>query len=111
MSLCQKSSPPRGVSPVEDGGNQDGSLLCSQANGTGGVVTHPVVVVVVSGVKCRALLDSGSGANFSTSKLLALIRSRPMRHEEKDIDMLMDSGKMEVEIQEMEIASMVVLLR
>ena len=103
-SLCDKPKPPTVVNPVEDGGNQAGSLMCSQAN-DGGVVTHPVVVVVAGGVKCRALLDSGSGANYSSSKLLALIGSKPIRHEEKDIDMLMDTVKKKVEIHKVTIAS------
>ena len=39
----------------------------------GNDVAYPVVVVEIEGVKCRALLDTGSGSSFASSTLLNTI--------------------------------------
>jgi hypothetical protein len=44
-------------------------------------VTHPVVIVEVEGVKCRALLDTGAGSSYSSAALLDRIPKRPSKKE------------------------------
>jgi hypothetical protein len=50
-----------------------------QPNGSD--VAYPVVVVEIEGVKCRALLDTGSGSSFASSTLLNTIGKKPVRQE------------------------------
>jgi hypothetical protein len=50
---------------------EDGQKLMCQPNGSD--VAYPVVVVEIEGVKCRALLDTGSGSSFASSTLLNTI--------------------------------------
>ena len=36
-------------------------------------VIHSVVVVIVQGVRCRALLDTGAGSSYASAALLSLL--------------------------------------
>ena len=76
--------------------------MCSTSKGS---VTYPVVVVVVCGIRCRALLDSGSGACYASSALIDKIGSRPVRREVKNIEMLMHTMKTKVEIHKLDIVA------
>ena len=52
---------------------------------------YPVVVVLVEGVQCRALLDTGAGSSYVSAALLQRINKQPVRTEYKRIDMIMCS--------------------
>ncbi|KAK3751387.1 hypothetical protein QZH41_002580 [Actinostola sp. cb2023] len=47
------------------------------ATQTGGKMCHPVVVVTVNGVKCRALLDTGSTSTYISGLLVDLLGIKP----------------------------------
>ena len=52
---------------------------------------YPVVVVLVEGVQCRALPDTGAGSSYAAAALLQQINKQPVRTEYKRIDMIMCS--------------------
>ena len=45
----------------------------------------------VEGIKCRALLDTGSGNSYASSGLLELIKRKPIREDYKRIGMMIQS--------------------
>ena len=51
-----------------------------------GTVTYPVVVVIVNGVKCRALLDTGAGSCYVSEALIRHLGKKPVRKEHRRID-------------------------
>ena len=67
-------------------------------------VIHPVVVIKVEGVKCRALLDTGSSSNYMSSTLLDLIKKNPVRQEHKSIETLLGTSAQNINVYEVEIS-------
>ena len=55
------------------------------------LVTYPVLVIEVEGVKCQALIDTGAGSSYASSKLINKINKKPIRRETKRIETLMHS--------------------
>ena len=55
------------------------------------LVTYPVLVIEVEGVKCRALIDTGAGSSYESSNLINKINKKPIRRESKRIETLMHS--------------------
>ena len=49
-------------------------------------VIYPVAIVKVNGVKCRALLDTGSGSSYTSDGLLDYLKINPTRKEIKTIE-------------------------
>ena len=49
-------------------------------------VRHPVVVVKVNGVKCRALLDTGATGTYISALLVDLLKVKPARTLTRGID-------------------------
>ena len=49
-------------------------------------VIYPVAIVKVNGVKCRALLDTGSGSSYTSDGLLNYLKINPTRKEIKTIE-------------------------
>ena len=43
-----------------------------------GDVTHPVVLILVDGVKCRALLDTGAGSSYVSGGLMNVLKKKPI---------------------------------
>ena len=68
-----------------------------------GLVTHPVLVIEVEGVKCRALIDTGAGSSYVPSKLINKINKEPVLRESKRIESLMHSVVKKTEIYQFEI--------
>ena len=68
-----------------------------------GDVTHPVVVLLVDGVKCRALLDTGAGSSYVSAGLMTFLKKRPIRKETKHIEMMMNSTTKNVEVFKVQI--------
>ena len=54
-------------------------------------MTYPVVVIEVEGVKCTALIDTGAGSSYVSSKLISRLNKKPIRKESKRIETLMHS--------------------
>ena len=67
-------------------------------------VIYPVVIVKVEGIKCRALLDTGSGNSYASSGLLELIKQKPIRQDYKRIEMMMQSTTRVIDIYNIEIS-------
>ena len=66
-------------------------------------VTYPVVVIEVEGVKCRALIDTGAGSSYVSSKLISRLNKKPIRKESKRIETLMHSVVQKTAIYELQI--------
>ena len=75
-------------------------LLCQPSSKN---VVYPVVVVKVEGVKCRALLDTGSGSSFASSTLLNTIGKKALRQEFKSIEMMLQTATRKIDVYEVEI--------
>ena len=45
--------------------------------------TYPVAIIKVNGVKCRALLDTGSGSSYISESFIDLLKINPVRKEQK----------------------------
>ena len=61
----------------------------------------PVIIIKVNGVKCRALIDTGSGSSYISAKLVDILRAKPIATETREVEMLMSSKSVRVEIYEM----------
>ena len=72
------------------------------ATGEMGVV-YPVVIVRVEGVKCRALLDTGAGSSYVSTKLAETIGQKPYKREHRKIDMMMSTTTTKIEMYKYEI--------
>ena len=69
-------------------------------------VTYPVVLVMVNGVKCRALVDTGAGSCYASSALIERLSIKPERQERRRIEMLMHTTSCKVEIYKLDIANL-----
>ena len=67
------------------------------------LVTYPVLVIEVEGVRWRALIDTGAGSSCTSSKLINKINKKPIRRETKRIETLMHSVVKKTEIYHFEI--------
>ena len=54
-------------------------------------VTYPVAIIRVNGVKCRALLDTGSDSSYISESFIDLLKINPVRNEYKTIETLTNS--------------------
>ena len=68
-------------------------------------VCHPVVVIEVNGIKCRALLDTGAGSSYASAALLDKLRLKPERSEVRRIEMMIGATTERVEIYSLQISS------
>ena len=68
-------------------------------------VIYPVVVVEVEGVKCRALLDTGSGNSYVSSTLMNLTKKKPIRQEIKTIEMMLHTTTKTIDVYNVEITN------
>ena len=74
------------------------------ATGEGSVI-YPVVVVVVDGIKCRALLDTGSGSSYASAALVARLNKRPFHVEHRQIEMMLCSTVQKVQSYSVKVGS------
>ena len=65
----------------------------------------PVLVIKVNGVKCRALIDSGSGSSYISAKLVNILKVKPVSTQTKQVEMLMSSKRTRMEIYQLNIES------
>ena len=68
-------------------------------------VIHPVVVVKVLGMKCRALLDTGAGSSYASAALLNLLQVRPYHREVRQIEMMLGAVTKQVKIFQVLVSS------
>ena len=70
-----------------------------------GSVIYPVVVVVVDGIKCRALLDTGAGSSYASAALVERLNKRPTHIEHKQIEMMLCSTIQKVQSYTVKVAN------
>ena len=61
-------------------------------------VVYPIVLVEIDGVKTHALLDTGAGSSYASTKLINFLNKRPKETLTKRIDMMLGSSTTDVEI-------------
>ena len=61
-------------------------------------VVYPVVLVNVNGIKTRALLDTGAGSSYASTKLINALHMKPTETQTKQIEMILGSMTTDVEI-------------
>ena len=66
-------------------------------------VIYPIVMVKVNGIKCRALLDTGSGSSYASSTLIKRIKKKPTRTETKQIEMMLHVSTKKINIYNVDI--------
>ena len=66
-------------------------------------VIHPVVIVCVEGIKCRALLDTGSSSTYVSSTLIDMAKKQPLRNEYKSVEMMLQRTSEKMEVYELQI--------
>ena len=71
-------------------GQRHHTSICNKSQqGNDAKVIYPVVVVKVWGVKCRALLDTGTGSSYTSAGLLDLIKACPQQSQIPTIEMML----------------------
>ena len=70
------------------------------------LVIHPVVVLKVNNIMCRALLDTGAGSSYAPAVLLDRLKLKPIKKETKNIDMMMSSTTRKLGIYHVEISEL-----
>ena len=78
-------------------------LVTGDHEGSGFI--YPVAVVVVGGIKCRALLDTGAGSSYVSAALVERLNKRPTHVEHKQIEMMLCSTIQKVQSYIMKVAS------
>ena len=63
-------------------------------------VIHLVVVVLINGIKCRALSDYGARSSYISSTIVNLLRKPPAMKETQRIEMMMNSTTRNIQIYE-----------
>ena len=61
----------------------------------------PVIVIKVNGVKCRALIDTGSGSSYISAKLVEVVKAKPISTQTRQVEMLMSSKSVRMDIYEL----------
>ena len=69
-------------------------------------IVYPVVVVKVNGVKCRALLDTGAGNSYISSKLIDVLNQKPVAREFRRIDMMMCTTTKKIDVYKITIENL-----
>ena len=67
-------------------------------------VCHPVVVVKVNGVKCRALLDTGATGTYISALLVDLLKAKPARTLTRGIKTIMGLVTKRIETDDVKIS-------
>ena len=49
-------------------------------------VIYPVAIINVNGIKCHALVDTGSGSSYSSEAIIDLLKISPIRKEYETIE-------------------------
>ena len=65
-------------------------------------VTYPVAFIQIEGVKCHALIHTGTGASYASSTLINHINKKLIRTETRKIETLMSRNTRKIEIYSVE---------
>ena len=76
-------------------------LVATEAN-----VTYPVAIIKVNGVKCRALLDTGSGSSYISQSFIDLRKINPVRKEYKTIKTITNSTTKKLKIYNLKVENL-----
>ena len=55
-------------------------------------VVYPIVLVEIDGIKTHALLDTGAGSSYASTKLINLLNKKPKETATKRINMMLRSS-------------------
>ena len=66
-------------------------------------MTYRIAVIEVEGVKCRALIDTGAGSSYVSSKLISRLNKKPIHKESKHIETLMHPVVQNIAIHELQL--------
>ena len=66
-------------------------------------VIYPVAIVKINGVKCHALLDTGSGSSYASEGLLDYLKISPTRKEIKTVETLTNLTNKNIKIYSVKI--------
>ena len=69
-------------------------------------VTYPVAIIKVNGVKCRALLDTGSGSSYISESFINVLKINPIRKEHKTIETLTNSTTKKLKIYNLKVENL-----
>ncbi len=61
-------------------------------------VIYPIVLVEIDGIKTHALLDTGAGSSYASTKLIDALKKRPKEVKTKRVEMMLTSSTTRVEI-------------
>ena len=86
-----------------DRGNTDNSMKATQIGD--GPVWYPVVILEVTGIKCRALLDSGAGSSYASAALLERIGAKPHHSGLRKIEMMLGASSRLMEVYRIKLNS------
>ena len=56
-------------------------------------VIYPVVIIIVNSIKCRALLETGSGSFYASEAIIDLLKINPIRKEYRTIETINSTTK------------------
>ena len=72
MSKMQAAPYHTGICELDrdDKSGDESKVLLTASSAGNAMVTYPVVIVKVDGVKCRALLDTGADSSYASSTLI-----------------------------------------
>ena len=69
-------------------------------------VVYPVVVVNVDGIKCRALLDTGTGSSYISSSLANRLKKSPSQKDYKQTQTMLHTTTTKVEVYKLEVSNL-----
>ena len=68
-------------------------------------VIYPMIKVMVQGIACRALLDTGAGSSYASAELIKRLKLSPSRIEHKEIETMLHTTPTRIEVYDLEINS------
>ena len=63
-----------------------------------GQVIHPMVLVDVDGIRCRAILDTAASTSYASSSLIDALEKKMLRKEAREIKMMLGTKKTVLEV-------------
>ena len=69
-------------------------------------VTYPVAIIKVNGVKCRALLDTGSGSSYISESFIELLKINKVRKEYRTIETLTNPTTKKLKIYHLKVENL-----
>ena len=76
-------------------------LVSNEAN-----ATYPVAIIKVNGVKCRALLGTGSGSSYISKSFIDLLKLNPVRKEYQTTETLTNSTTKKFKIYNLKVENL-----